>query len=433
MSYGTTFLLNNKKQKEFLKDIDLLSPKGYRYFFYGGSIRGGKSFVILFILHYLALKYEGSKSIVVRDYLPTLKKTTIPSFIKLLGKYASYHGTMNYSSNEFTYNNGSKILFMAENISHDPQLDAFLGIEANFFFLEQIEELSQKMFEMAKQRSGSLYIPNMPPAYIFSSFNPTNRWIKKEIYDKYRMGTLDKPYYYLNASPKDNPFVTEDQWSAWSTMDDRSYRQFIEGDWDVTNINDNRFIYTFDYNRHKAKEHIEIDNSMGLYLSFDFNVNPCTAILGQHNRTLSKVVFLKEYRVNGGVEELCDVIKLDIPNTRFLTVTGDSSGKNRNSVLRGSLTHYSIIQRRLGLSNLQLKVPKANKRHQASRSVCNSLLDKHKDLSFNDMPYLFADFDQVEVNNEGGIKKEIGEVGHLLDCFRYYCDNFLDYYVTKRK
>ena len=54
----------NPRQIEFL--CRALNPGPYRYFAYGGAIRGGKSYVVLFILHQLSLKYPGSKWVVVR-------------------------------------------------------------------------------------------------------------------------------------------------------------------------------------------------------------------------------------------------------------------------------------------------------------------------------------------------------------------------------
>lgn len=428
---GTIFKTNNDKQVEFMDSVSTLGSEGFRYFFYGGAIRGGKTFVVLYILHHLSLAYPGSVWVVVREHLPALKQTTIPSFLKLLGDKATVHGKMNYSSHEYQYANGSKIIFKAENLKADKNLDSFLGLECNGFFLEQIEEQSEKMFEMAKQRAGSLYIPDMPKAYIFSTFNPTNRWVKKVIYDKWKVNELDKPYYYLNASPKDNPHVTQDQWSAWETLDSRTYAQMIEGDWAITEINDNRFIYAFDKDKHVSKEPLTDDMSAFIYLSFDFNVSPQTCIAGQINNRRDKVRIIKEYRkTNSGVEDVCLAIKNDFPDRRFI-IAGDATGWNRDKKVGKYNCHYDIIMDNLKVGKSAIKVKKGgrNPLHTYSRTITNSLMDKHPDYLIGDCPYLIEDIKTTEANDKGGIKKEVGMSGHLTDCILYFNYHFLRTYL----
>lgn len=422
-NYGTIFELSNERQKEFIRAINTLAPEGYRYYFYGGAIRGGKTFVVLFLLHYLSLIYPGSVWVVVREHLPALKQTTIPSFLKLLGDYANTHGKMNYSSHEYQYSNGSKIIFKAENLKADKNLDSFLGLECNGFFLEQIEEQSEKMFEMAKQRAGSLYIPNMPNAYIFSTFNPTNRWVKKVIYDKWKLGELSKPYYYLNASPKDNPHVTKDQWDAWETLDPRTYAQMIEGDWAITELNDNRFIYSFDNDRHVSKETLLANISPFIYLCLDFNVATQVALIAQtdtHNRCIR---ILREYFIRDcGIDDLCIRVKRDYPKHSILVV-GDASGWSRDKMVAGFTSHYSIVMKTLGIGKNSIKNPKgkANPTHQLSRGITNSIMDKHPDLLIDpSCEHFIEDLKVIDADDKGSIKKVTGDRSHLLDAYRYF-------------
>ena len=68
-------------------------------------------------------------------------------------------------------------------------------MECNGFFLEQVEELSLKMWYRALERSGSHYVDDMPPPFIFASFNPTQTWVKDFAYTKWVKGELHTPYY----------------------------------------------------------------------------------------------------------------------------------------------------------------------------------------------------------------------------------------------
>ena len=63
----------------------------------------------------------------------------------------------------------------------------------------------------------------------------------------YVNGSLTVPYFYMPALPKDNPFVTQDQWNAWGNMADRYKLQFIEGDW--SNFIDTNNLWAFAFDR----------------------------------------------------------------------------------------------------------------------------------------------------------------------------------------
>ena len=94
----------NKKQIEFIRAV-FDKRRIETTYAYGGAVRGGKTFVILYCLHLLARNYPNSKWVVVREDLPALKTTTIPSFNKLID--ASKYGKWNYSVPiTYTYNNG---------------------------------------------------------------------------------------------------------------------------------------------------------------------------------------------------------------------------------------------------------------------------------------------------------------------------------------
>ncbi len=134
-------LSKNKNQGEYFNTV-LASCAGlnnYRRFAYGGAIRGGKTFVTLFILIILARKYANSRWHIVRKDMPALLTTTIPSFEKF--KLNNLRWNRNPGNFFVEFQNGSRIYFKPESIDRDPYLSDFLGLETNGIFLEQAEEL----------------------------------------------------------------------------------------------------------------------------------------------------------------------------------------------------------------------------------------------------------------------------------------------------
>jgi len=229
-------LSRNKRQGEYFNAVmsACAGLNEHRFFGYGGAVRGGKTSVTLFLLILLSHKYPNSRWHTIRDTLPSLKKTTIPSIEKFLpenGWTAHRDGGDYY----YEYVNGSRIYMMPESITRDPELKAFLGLETNGIFLEQAEELSPLMWEKAKERTGSWYIDPMPPGLIFLTVNPTYTWSRRIFYEPWRNGTLPGNMFFMSALPSDNPFVTADQWAAWSDMEPEMYDRFIKGDWDFDN------------------------------------------------------------------------------------------------------------------------------------------------------------------------------------------------------
>ena len=155
---------------------------GYKFFSYGGAIRGGKSYVTAFILLTLAKNYPGSRWHVVRQDMPVLESTTIPTFQKLVNVSDEWIWTRDKANFHLTHANGSKIFFKGENIVRDPLLNDFLGLETNGIWMEQAEELSERIWEKALERTGSWYIENMPRGFIFLTYNPTQNWVKEKFY-----------------------------------------------------------------------------------------------------------------------------------------------------------------------------------------------------------------------------------------------------------
>ena len=265
-------LSRNAKQAAYFNEVmaAVAGKTNKRFFAYGGAIRGGKTFVTLFILMVLCRKFPGSRWHVVRATLPDLKKTTIPSFEKLAPEGVTVH--KDPGNWHATFPNGSTIFFTSENIGQDPDLKSFLGLETNGVFIEQAEEANIMLWEKAIERAGSWYIDPMPPALTFLTFNPTMEWPDQIFSDPYYKGTLEDPYLYMPALPGDNPFVTADQWEAWQQMEPSMYAAMIEGDRSALLARGKRFYWAFE--RRKHVQAVAFDPSLPVHLSFDQNVEP---------------------------------------------------------------------------------------------------------------------------------------------------------------
>lgn len=202
---------------------------------FGGGIRGTKTFGSLASFIALSRIFPGSRAVIMRKDLERLKKTTIPSYEKISAMAGDFLRPLNRSSWEVECANGSRLIFMGENIDRDPELLRLHGMEFNFFLGEEGNELSERTAHKAIERAGTWIIPGIehqPPPLNLYTFNPNPHWPKRWFYTPWKMGSIAPPYAFIPTTAADNPYISDEQREAWKQMPEHEYRRFVLGDWD---------------------------------------------------------------------------------------------------------------------------------------------------------------------------------------------------------
>jgi hypothetical protein len=425
------------KQEEF---ITAVFSGDYDFLFYGGAMGGGKSYVCLATLVLLCKVYPQSRWCVIRQSVPTLKKTTLVTWNKIVPK--RFVSKVNQQDHTFRFKNDSEVLFMAEDFDNDKDFDRFKGLEVNGFVLEQIEELQEGLIDVCTIRAGRHKITGVdrngvplkqPKPVILANMNPTLLWPKKRVYDPWTRGELPKRWFYLPAKITDNPALANDAdyMSRLENLDDLTRRRHIEGDWTAFGV-DKPFLYAFSIGKHVTKEKYTPNPHLPLWLSFDFNKDPmtCSVAQGEHVR---KLTVFDEIKVpNGSTPEVCDIVLARYPQFKFnIKVTGDATGKNRSPMIVGEVNHYTIIKQKLQLADADLKVQSKNKEVDASRITCNSILQHAEVWITDNCEDLIADCVYSEVNEKGELVKTQQEGRHFLDNFRYLLEAYYPDFIEK--
>lgn len=289
----------------------------------------------------------------------------------------------------------------------------------------------------------------------WGSFNPEAKgsyeefWLYKIFFSTYSgdiyknftsTWTIDLPngdkydfvYTSTHTTYKDNEHVKPGRIAfleQLQVIDPYYYTVFTLGRWGNVKIG-SPFIFTFDRGKHIIKGLQALPN-LPIILSFDFNIDPITAISGQVDEKMEDARILEEFRIlNSDIYELCERIKIVYPD-KTLIVTGDASGQNRTALKR-DLDYYKVIKQELRLSMGQFKLPAANPPIKKTRLLCNSLLAKHGNYHFSDrVPHLITDIENTEVDSEGGIDESKDKhVGHLFACWRYFNFTFLHKFIN---
>ena len=206
----------------------------YTRLLYGGAIRGGKTYIIIMLLILLCKMWPGSRHVLIRRDLPTLKRNVFPVFEKLCP--SKFLLTFNRSDSTARFRNGSELIFMPESVQDDPELKRFHGFEINTAAFDEIDECQQKTFFKAIERAGTWLNPQWEtpcPSKIIASCNPSQTWVKDTWFTPYTNGTLKAPYFYLPAKIFDNPHIPQWYIDGLKDMPPELYKVFVEGSWDA--------------------------------------------------------------------------------------------------------------------------------------------------------------------------------------------------------
>ena len=190
------------------------------------------------------------------------------------------------------------------------------------------------------------------------------------------------------------------------------------------------FAYAFSEQKH-IKE-VPYDPFQSTYVSFDFNVDPITAIVSQ-NPDVGTINIVREYALaNSDIYELCTRIKSDYPSALFI-VTGDATGQNRSALVRGNLNYYTVIKQELGIIDNQIRIPTVNPAIRDTRVLLNSILQNGNFSISPDCPLTIRDLKYVQVDDKGDIEKDRStdlKNADLLDAVRYTCSMFHRNFLT---
>jgi hypothetical protein len=229
----------------------------------------------------------------------------------------------------------------------------------------------------------------------------------------------DPEWKFWKFTSYDNPYLDPTEIdSAKNQLDHISFSQeYLAEDVDV---NESPFLYCFDEKKHITTG-LEIDSSLPLWLSFDFNVLPQTCVIAQRPDESTVNVIELARRDNASIYDMCNYLKAKYGGHYFM-FTGDASGKNRSGIDSAHRSYWQIIRDEFGAKELQFKLRGANLDHTTSQIICNSVLE-HKNVKIDlKCKELIDDCIFASVGQDGKLIKTPDRGLHFLDGFRYLLD-----------
>jgi len=201
---------------------------------YGGAAGGGKSAFGCLWLISMAQKYPGSRWLMGRSKLKTLKETTLNSFFELSSKLGLHDSFVyNATSGVIKFDNDSEIilkdLFLYPS---DPNFDSLGSLEITGAFIDECNQINYKAWQIVKSRIRyKLNEFNLIPK-ILGTLNPAKNWTYKEFYLPNKNGVLAHYRKFIQALPTDNPHLPKSYLESLLQLDANSKQRLYFGNWE---------------------------------------------------------------------------------------------------------------------------------------------------------------------------------------------------------
>jgi len=239
-------VINFKPTKKQFQTWEYLNDDTTTEILFGGAAGGAKSYMGCCFLIINSLQYPGTRWLMGRSKLNILKNTTLKTFNDIIKDWGiSDKVTINNQSNTIYFDNGSEIL-MKDLFSYpaDPDFDSLGSLEITGCFLDEVNQISYKAFEIVQTRIRyRLREYNLIPKLLMSC-NPSKGWLYTEFYKPYLEGSL-KPYRkYVPALPGDNPYIDPSYIDQLRKASRAVQERLLFGNWDYSDDIDSLFRYT---------------------------------------------------------------------------------------------------------------------------------------------------------------------------------------------
>jgi hypothetical protein len=204
---------------------------------YGGAAGGGKSALGCLWLIEMCQNYPGTRWLMGRAKLKTLKETTLNTFFELSSKLGiSSQFKYNDQKGIIYFNNGSEIL-LKDLFSYpaDPEFDSLGSLEITGAFIDEVSQIAYKAWQIVKSRIRYKIKELDLGIKILGTCNPTKKWVYKEFYKPFKEKDQRKDRAFIQALPTDNPHLPKSYLQSLLGLDEVSKQRLYYGNWEFDN------------------------------------------------------------------------------------------------------------------------------------------------------------------------------------------------------
>ena len=222
-----------------------------------GGFNAAKTWTCVMKLLYLLDKFKNSRAAVIRSKFNQLRKTTMETFYGLCPPEAYARGRRNDQDGICVLNNGSMVHFLG--LDRPESIDILAGLEINFGFVDQAEQVSEKAWDTTDARLGrwgNAVIPAdlladypdgswpwindagqmVPPPFLFATANPPDSQ-EHFLYRRFAEDSEEyerwaaEGYRYIRMPSTSNRFASRANIRKLLSKDAEFQERYVEGLW----------------------------------------------------------------------------------------------------------------------------------------------------------------------------------------------------------
>lgn len=216
--------------------IRLLMDHETTELFYGGSAGGGKTYLGCMWLFMMAHKYPGSRWLLGRAVLKTLKQTTLLTMLDIFRHYElspDVHYKINSIDGVIRFSNGSEI-YLKDLFQYpsDPEFDQLGSTEYTGAFIDEASQVTHKakMIVMSRLRYKLDEFGIIPKLLLTS--NPSKNFLYHEFYKPHKAGVLPLYRKFIPALVTDNPHISQHYINNLHKLDEVSKQRLLYGNFE---------------------------------------------------------------------------------------------------------------------------------------------------------------------------------------------------------
>jgi hypothetical protein len=214
----------------------ILQDKKHTEIFYGGGAGGGKSYLGCVWLILSCMRYKGSRWLMGRAVLKTLKQTTLLTFFDICREWGLKPGRdFNYNQIDgvLKWANGSEIYL--KDLAYypaDPEYDSLGSTEYTGAFIDEASQVNSKAKNIVMSRIRyKLDEFGLIPKLLITS-NPSKNFLYKEFYRPWKEKKLEPYRMFIPSLVQDNPFISPHYIKNLHKLDPISKQRLLYGNFD---------------------------------------------------------------------------------------------------------------------------------------------------------------------------------------------------------
>lgn len=225
-------MILTKKQSEAL---NYLEDGTTNELLFGGGAGGGKSLLGCYWILKSAIRYNGTRWLIGRAELKTLRETTLNTFwevCKMQGIDSGFF-TFNQQLMSIVFVNGSEILLKdLATYPSDPNFDRLGSLELTGAFVDECNQISEKAWNVLKSRIRFKLDEYKLIPKLLGTCNPAKGFLYSRFYKPNKEGALPQNYKFIQSLLQDNPYITKHYEENLLQLDTITKERLLFGNWE---------------------------------------------------------------------------------------------------------------------------------------------------------------------------------------------------------